>query len=178
LWDERPTAGAAPGTLPGMNSSGGRGLRRALVSVVTALLLAGCGGQQAQVTLPEGFPEDFPVPSDASGGPVGPVLTLEVPRSAEIVHEYYREALTEAGWTVTDGWEGKDPHGRPSTGFMVERGEAGGAVAITESARGKALVQANFDQPENTVPLGGDPGPGAGAGAGSGTAAPSPADAP
>jgi hypothetical protein len=89
-------------------------------------------GENARI--PDGFPEDVPVYSDARvvGGMVageGAMLTLQTDDDPDQVAEFYRERLVKEGWSLGPPM---DVMGRRLLSF--EKGDRSGAVQISPEA--------------------------------------------
>jgi hypothetical protein len=150
-------------------------MRRTLLSVLAACLLAGsltacsAAAQDAPATssgvLPDSFPADFPLPPEASVTSSGDSVTMTTTATADAVHAFYDEFLRTSDWTVVQDWDGVDPAGAATQGWVIERAEEEGVVAITETEEGGAVVRVNFNQPANdpnrgmNAPRGGAQGP-------------------
>lgn len=130
------------------------------VLLAVVLLAAGCtaAGDDATASQVPG-PDDIPVPPGAELLDGGEVATYRVPdASSDDVIAFLGATLPDTGWTVVESWEGEDGHGLPSAGFVIERDDEVGAVAVTDHDEG-ALVRINLRQPEyRTGGMEGGPG--------------------
>lgn len=104
------------------------------------------------VSLPEGWPADFPVPDGAV--PVDareselvspPYATYSVVFSSQLTDEdlmaFYDEALPAAGWTIGVRYT-EDADGLPSFGFQVLKGDWSGSISIGDDVGG--FVEGNL----------------------------------
>ena len=131
---------------------------------VMATLLLGCSGgtagtpAQAGVPAPaEVLPDGFPIPADAQvlqapGGVDGRgVVTLGVPGAPGDILAFYERELPPHDWEL-EAWKGTDPFGRPTDGFILQRGEETAALSVTAGDDDLVRVQLNFAQPELSKP--------------------------
>jgi hypothetical protein len=125
----------------------------AVLAVLLALAVAACsGGGEPTVAalpagvLPEDFPTDFPLPPDAHVTSRGDSVVMTVDSSPEEVSEFLARWLPATGWETVEEWEGVDPQGAPTSGWLIEKGEDNGVVAVV--ATGDAtVVHVNLAQP-------------------------------
>jgi hypothetical protein len=139
-------------------------IAKLLIALIAAALLA-CSGDDGSSSIAGLLPDGFPVPDDAqvlnSPGDGKGVVTLGVPGPGEEVLAFYERTLPSQDWTL-DPWTGTDPFGKPTGGFIMERGTQTAALSVTEATDGLVHVQLNFHQPTQPKPgegHGGGPAP-------------------
>lgn len=100
--------------------------------------------KESSETLPEGFPESFPVHGNAvlvdswtaSGNSTqGISVNWETDDTVEEVALFYEEALKKEAWTISNKFEEEG-----TTTITFEKEEASGFVGITSGESGKTLI--------------------------------------
>jgi hypothetical protein len=139
-------------------------MSHAVVAATTALLFACGGGSDGSPSVASLLPDNFPVPAEArvieAPGEGKGVVTLGVPGPTDEVLSFYERELPAQDWKL-DPWEGTDPFGKPTGGFIMERGAQTAALSVTEADDGSVELQLNFHQPTQPKPGEGHGGGGA-----------------
>lgn len=118
-----------------------------IVLAAIALGLLSAGGNDSPRAVAGAVPAGFPVPADAQLQSAGDVVAFSVPGRLAEVEAFFGNRLPPAGWAVQDTWEGTDPHGLATKGFMLEHEGETGAISFTPQQDGRVLVHLNMSQP-------------------------------
>lgn len=62
------------------------------------------------------------------------------------VTDFYQRELPEIDWNVVQDWQGNDPHGTATSGFVIEHAGRTGAIAFT-GKDDAVVVRINLNQP-------------------------------